>query len=709
MGTWHKWSVWLFFAGAFFAHAQELQVDIARYSTNCGVVVKVNASFLDIAWPMTDGEFGRMTLALRTGEPLIQTLGYSKSPEDLAQPVLTNLQPVFFMTVGTRAAPPGRPPTMSKWNVFFDRPFKRPHQSFASALELKRVAVSSEGRRASVTMGELNIGKFRGELQFTWYAGTRLVHVEAVVATEEDDRAFFYDAGLAGENAGWKQVAWIDKAAKLTRVAAGPDVPSSDQAVRHRMIIAESAQGSLACFPPPHQFHFPRDWSDDLKFVWFGDRYRSNAVPFGFGIRQVADGGRPFEPWINAPPGTRQRLGVFYLLTSRNADAAYRETLRYTRDDRFPKLPGHITFTSHYHMAVAIEAMKRNFTGTPEFVDVFKEMGVDAVHIADFHGDGHQNDPGPLRLPEMQAMFKECRRLSDEKFLLIPGEEISGILGITAKNQHPGHWMTLFPKPVYWIQKRAADQPFVTDDPQFGKVYRVGNREDMVQLIAKENALGWVAHPRIKASSWTPDAFRKEDYYLADSWLGAAWKAMPSDLSRERLGERCLDLLDDMANWGQRKYLPGEVDVFKIDRSHELYGHMNINYLRLDRLPRFDEGWQPIMDALRRGAFFVTTGEILIREFTLNGKQSGETLRLADAPSGALRVALDWTFPLRFAEVITGDGTKVFRERIDLADAVAFSQRTLDLKPQLRGRKWLRFEVWDIAANGAFTQPIWLE
>ena len=72
-------------------------------------------------------------------------------------------------------------------------------------------------------------------------------------------------------------------------------------------------------------------------------------------------------------------------------------------------------------------------------------------------------------------------------------------------------------------------------------------------------------------------------------------------------------------------------------------------------------------------------------------------------------MALDWTFPLRFAEVITGDGTKVFRERIDLPDTVAFSQRTLDLKPQLRGRKWLRFEVWDIAANGAFTQPIWLE
>ena len=44
---------------------------------------------------------------------------------------------------------------------------------------------------------------------------------------------------------------------------------------------------------------------------------------------------------------------------------------------------------------------------------------------------------------------------------------------------------------------------------------------------------------------------------------------MPADLSRPRLGERVLDLLDDMANWG-RKYVLGEVDVFKIDHTHEL-------------------------------------------------------------------------------------------------------------------------------------------
>ena len=66
--------------------------------------------------------------------------------------------------------------------------------------------------------------------------------------------------------------------------------------------------------------------------------------------------------------------------------------------------------------------------------------------------------------------------------------------------------------------------------------------------------------------------------------------------------------------------MPGEVDVFKIDHTHELFGHMNINYLRLEKLPQYDEGWQPILDTLRAGRFFVTTGEVLIREFSVSGK-----------------------------------------------------------------------------------------
>jgi hypothetical protein len=373
-----------------------------------------------------------------------------------------------------------------------------------------------------------------------------------------------------------------------------------------------------------------------------------------------------------------------------------------------------LTLTSHYHMAIAVTSMeekKRGFVRRepPEYVGMFKNMGVNIVHLGEFHGDGHPKDPGPLRLPEMKAMFDECRRWSDENLLFLPGEEGNDYLGMKIQGQHPGHWMCLFPRPVYWTMVRGDEQPFVEEVPDYGEVYHVGSRADMIRLLKEERGLAWSAHPRIKASSWTPDAFRNEDFFLAEYWLGGAWKAMPGDLSREKLGERVLNLLDDMANWGQKKYVLGEVDVFKLDHTHELYGHMNINYVRLDQLPKYGDSWQPILDGLSGGQFFVTTGEILLPQFTVAGKQSGDVLQLAADGRPELLVEMKWTFPLAFAEVISGDGNKVYRERIDLTDTQSFGTRTLRLQSQLAGKKWVRLEVWDIAANGAFTQPVWLE
>jgi hypothetical protein len=390
---------------------------------------------------------------------------------------------------------------------------------------------------------------------------------------------------------------------------------------------------------------------------------------------------------------------MFVYLTSGHGKQARDRVAKYTHDDRFPELPGHVTFTSHYHMAIAEQAMRRTAEGKeaeiPELVRVFKDMNVQIVHLGEFHGDGHPKDLGPLRLPEMEMMFHECKRLSDDELLLIPGEEINEYLGKAETGKHPGHWMSLFPRPVYWMQKREAGAPFVVDDPKYGKVYRVGNREDMEKLIAAEHALVWSAHPRIKASSWAPDAFKDEAFFRDPSWLGAAFKAMPADLSEPRLGRRCLDLLDDMSNWGAKKNLPGEVDVFKINRSHELYGHMNVNYLRMDRIPRFDDGWQPVLDVLRRGEFFTTTGEMLIHRFEVTNNK--------------VQFELSWTFPPEFAEIVSGDGKQVFRERIDLAREPEFGRKEFVREIDLQGRTWIRIEAWDTAVNGAYTQPIWLD
>ncbi len=702
-----RWATWAGVGGILLAFGPAI-------GSGAEVEVRREGDRATLTWPCAEGETGALTFDLRPGRPLFGRLAIVEDATGRAATLAQEVDPAAFVVVGSRENPPPTPSGMSVFNVFFDNPAKRPHRAYASTIAGKDFRVLGRGRRGSVAVGPVEVGPFRGELVVTAYAGARLLLVEAVVSTAEERRAFTYDAGLVGTSPIGKGLAWVDTEGRLVRepiAAEGADVA---RAVRHRTIVAESDGGSLACFPPPHRFFFPRDWTDNLRTVWHGRDHRGFGSGFGLGVRQPETGGGNFVPWFNAPPGTEQRLGVFYLLSRGPAEDALREALRYTHGDRFPELPGHKTFTSHWHMAFTVEAMRQKAAKVdplpvPDLVGVFKGLGVDAVHVAEFHGDGHPDDPGPLRLPELAAMFDECRRLSDDRLLLIPGEEANLYLGPRQPGRNPGHWLEMFPKPVFWTMKRAPGQPFVESDPKYGTVYHVGGTEDMFELLKREHGLAWTAHARIKASNFTPDLYKDEDFFKGESWLGAAWKAMPADLSRPRLGDRGLDLLDDMSNWGRKKLLLGEVDVFKVDHTHELYGHMNINYVKLDRLPRFDEGWEPILGALRAGRFFVTTGEVLLNDATIGGREGGQTLNLPPDGRPEVRVDLSWTFPLKFAEVVSGDGRQVYRDRIDLSDTPAFGRKTITLNPDLTGRTWARLEVWDIATNGAFTQPVWIE
>jgi hypothetical protein len=72
----------------------------------------------------------------------------------------------------------------------------------------------------------------------------------------------------------------------------------------------------VACFPPPHQYQFPRDWTNNFQFAWMGRGRHGLGERFGIAVRQDPAGGGAFVPRFNAPPGTRQRLGVFYLLAT---------------------------------------------------------------------------------------------------------------------------------------------------------------------------------------------------------------------------------------------------------------------------------------------------------------------------------------------------------------------------------------------------------
>ena len=115
------------------------------------------------------------------------------------------------------------------------------------------------------------------------------------------------------------------------------------------------------------------------------------------------------------------------------------------------------------------------------------------------------------------------------------------------------------------------------------------------------------------------------------------------DLSQKRLGEvRCFGTLDDMNNWGEPKYMVGEVDTYKKFPDYDLYGDFNVNYVKLDRVPGFAD-WSPVLRALRAGRFFVTTGEVLIPSWSVEGRgqrAGGRGGRRVDVPAGVRRGGL---------------------------------------------------------------------
>ena len=629
--------------------------------------------------------------------PLIRELGINGIS------IIEEVDPNYLFWIGDRDLE-----LRDGWEIFFDRVPTRPYSVEKGYLIPESVNVSTEGGRATIEIEGLTSTHFAGSLAFILYHDSPFVHMEARVSTERPATAFLYHVGLAKPETEGHHVEWFD-AYDNPHIDPILNSTASVYKTRYRSLALSNTNGSLVMSPFPHQYLYPLDFADNFGYNWAGVEYLDMIDGFAFGVRQPPMGDRRFVPWVNAQPSSIQKLGVLLFLSEQSGLENLEIVKRYTRRDSFKPLEGYKTLSSHYHHEHSMDFInmqqEQNTTGVPagledpDFVNFFKRMGVDMVHMAEFHFGRTPGTETDQRLAELKVMHDEFARLSDDDFLLIPGEE---------PNVHfNSHWLSMFPKPVYWVLNQNQGQPFSQEMPGYGTVYHVGSADDVLDLLEQEDGLAWTAHPRVKGSTGFPDGYKDQDFFLSEHFLGGAWKAMPADYSREMLGWRVLDLKDDMANWGARKYVLGEVDIFKIYEDYELFGTMNINYLRLDEIPDYEDGWQPVVDALAKGEFFVTTGEVLIVDFSVEGMESGETINRNE--SAKLIADLEWTYPLSYMEIISGDGTTIYRDRIDLSHTTEFDSETIDRNVDLSNRSWVRIEVWDIARNGAFTQPVWIE
>ena len=106
--------------------------------------------------------------------------------------------------------------------------------------------------------------------------------------------------------------------------------------------------------------------------------------------------------------------------------------------------------------------------------------------------------------------------------------------------------------------------------------------------------------------------------------------------------------------------------------------------------------YSPIIAALKNGNYFVTSGEVLIPEHTFSFSGADSTLR----------ANLQWTFPLEFVEIVTGDGETTQTTIVNAAELQAFGDQSFSIPFDASGQRWERFAAWDTAGNGAMTMPI---
>ena len=645
------------------------------------IAVVASAESLTITWDDSANHHWQTIFSLDSTKPLITAISMD------GHNIVELAKPYYRCSTGKRRG---------GWDAFFDFPPADPQGTRQFLLEFHPAAVTAQtvGDRVEVTFDGVRLGIFTGSLRYTFYPGTPLIQQAALVSTHEPDTAFYYDAGLemtaeqdrrTGGNMG-SHISYYDVEGKLKEITPPYGSERHSLAAHYRTVAAKMGAGSIAVFPPPHRYFFARDYTTNQGYLW----YSSWRGRVGLGVHQYPDDDTTIDPWMNAPPDSVQEMGLFLLPSAKDSSAALKDVLAYTHNDHFAHLDGFVTFASHWHLAYTVQAMEKGLDWEPPFKPVMKGIGIDSAMIMDFHGDGHPADLTDLRLHELDEYYKACRAQSGRDFLLIPSEEADIYLG--------GHWGLVFPHPVYWQQDRKPGESFESADNKYGKIYRIHDAEEMWKMIKAEGGFAYQTHPRTKGSTGYPDKILNTAYFRDSSYLGTGWKAMPSDLSSPRLGERAFKTLDDLNNLGLHKHMIGEVDVFQISSADELYGHMNINYLRLPELPSFDH-YDRILHSIEKGDGFISTGEILLPSTSMSGEGDG---------SIRVKARISSTFPLRIAEVVWGDGVNTHRQVIDLQSTPAFDDHEYSwLLNTPHGWSWARFAVWDVAGDGAFTNPVW--
>jgi hypothetical protein len=747
------------------AGAQAPLCDMSQYHGNADLSAQSSGQSLRIAWNGDTGNDLSIQFAIRNQVPTIEDLSISRTGGKRST-IVREVTPEFSVVMGLRRiseqqlAPlralkvPLDQENVSKyrWDAFWDAPLdlsepsadggfsseRPPKEGIAAAgqprlprepSEISRATASyhatgcrvvSDGQRLTVEFPGVNIGVFAGLLRYTIFQHTNLIREEIVARTTKQWVAYKYDAGLRGLRiTEATRVRWRDTSNTWQEDGLSSGLNAGPVSIRaaNRLVALHQDGGSIAAFPPPHKFFWARESAVNVGYDWYR---KDSADSFSFGIRQGEheDFSSPefLGNWAlySARPGTQQLMTVFLYPTLGEATEAIDRALAFTRGDKYKPLAGFQVMNHHYHMEMGSRLLRE---GGPDpllpDLAALRALGlnivspVDSLLLTAFTASG---DPATFSDPEkalkqraeqnkrdlavMAMSVAAAKAHSDERFLILPSQEIfNGPLG--------GHTDLIFSHPVFW-DERMPGQPQEEADPKYGKIYHIGGADDLMQMVRQENAIVAMPHPRTKGSTDFPDAIRDRSYFSDARYFGfgARW-GMGLDGSETRLCEyRCWPLLDDVSNWLADRDVPLKKvlsisEVQSQSPGDDIYGSSPVTYLRLAKLPAPDDA-SSVIDALMNSYSFWTTGEVLVPAFELRGTGRNATV-VAD---------VEWTLPLEFVEVVWGDGKSTGRQIVSATDLPPFGAHRFQIPFDARGKKWVRFAAWDVAANGAVLQPV---
>ncbi|MDZ7723300.1 MAG: hypothetical protein U5R06_10965 [candidate division KSB1 bacterium] len=746
----------MFVITAFFiamtAQADALNCDMTEYKSQSGLTANVADDILTVTWQGDPDNTVRIRFSITDKTPMIHELAIQTSNEPW-RVLARNVYPEFRIVSGVRRVTQQQTEPLKKmgveltpeklneikWDAFWDAPLyiqDEPPRSHTTSIpatepyanhpgmprkpeEITRATanyqaagctVRTNGARLKITFPGVTTGIFAGYLQFDVFKGSNLVRQMLVAKTDHPSAAFKYDAGLRGlpvhssSRLVWRDIAknWQDY------LLGGPEdkLPAIVKS-SNRLISAELQNGSIAAFPPPHRFYWARESEQNLGYSWYR---KDSDKTFSFGMRQAEQEQDP-EYYHNfalysARPGTWQRMPLFYYIHPESGDQAVNGALTFTHHDKFKPLPGYKVMGHHYHVGL-VKRLKElgGFDRRINDIATIKSIGIDIFSIIDGARGPGRHDRGELFLKDLKEYYEAARRQSDRDFLVIPNDENS------TGGRPPfmgGHYDILFPKPVYWRPERDPGQPLASPHPVYGTVYNLKTPQDMMAMTERENALISMPHPNTKRSTGYPEAIKDEPQFLHENYfsLGYRW-GMGIDASEQRLGEyRFLNLWNKTNNWMAKKGLSpkfalaiSEARSDKGDRGKppfdDAYGMSPVNYIKLDSIPTLDD-MSSIINTLKQGDYFVTSGEVLIPFYEIRGTGNKRTV-IAD---------VEWTFPLDFVEIVWGDGEKTNRRVISATDLPPFGSKRFEIPFETNGKKWIRFAAWDVATNGALVQPV---